>query len=189
MHKPSIRQHSDADPEPGPSRKRKVQWADDDDRDDVRPLALEAEAQGDFTETRVDENGMSIIASTTDSEDAEVQAEPASKDAADSKAHNLELRSEIYNPIEYGDFRSYMKHKRAKLKVQEAALLQEEEALLRVQADASDSTAKQTSLEAEIEVEGGQRSDALKGCCIYINGQTTLLTANCAASSSCTAVT
>ncbi|GAC72041.1 translesion DNA polymerase - REV1 deoxycytidyl transferase [Moesziomyces antarcticus T-34] len=172
MHRPSIRQLSDTDPEPGPSRKRKVQWADEDDRDDARPLALEDTAQVHFNETRVDENGMPIIVSTTDSEDAEAQAEPPSKDAADSKAHDLELRSEIYNPIEYGDFRSYMKHKRAKLKVQEAALLQEEEALLRVQADASDSTAKQSSLAAEIEAEGGQRSDALKGCCIYINGQT-----------------
>ncbi len=163
MHRPSIKQQSATDPEPGPSRKRKVQWADDDDRDDVRPLALQDEAQGDFAETRVDENGMPIIAPTTDTEHV---------DAADPQTHKLELGSEIYNPIEYGDFRSYMKHKRAKLKVQEAALLQEEEALLRVQANASESTAKQSSLAAEIEAEGGQRSNALKGCCIYINGQT-----------------
>ncbi len=83
------------------------------------------------------------------------------------------LASDIYNPIEYGDFRSYMQHKRAKLKVQEASLLQEEEALLRVQDTSTASgSGKQDGLAAEIEASGGKRSDALKGCCIYINGQT-----------------
>ncbi|TKY86251.1 hypothetical protein EX895_005076 [Sporisorium graminicola] len=148
-------------------RKRKVQWADEDgDSDDETKVATVVSSDrksdgGDaaFSSSHVDEHGM-LVATLA-------HAPGGSSDPSSKPAQKPYLSSEIYNPIEYNDFRSYMKHKRAKLKVQEASLLQEEEDLLRVQ-----DNEKHDSLAAEIEAAGGKRSDALKGCCIYINGQT-----------------
>lgn len=155
-----------------PSRKRKVQWADEDE--DHKPLATISKAEHkdpasseEVASSLVDEHGM-LIAPEANDHSANPKADATSDAASTSNVTTKQyLASEIYNPIEYGDFRSYMQHKRAKLKVQEASLLQEEEALLRV------GTSKhQDSVAAEIEANGGKRSDALKGCCVYINGQT-----------------
>ncbi|CDW97106.1 hypothetical protein [Sporisorium scitamineum] len=145
-------------------RKRKGQWADEDEDDDKKLATIahpHRRADADefaLTSSHADEHGM-LVPTLADGSAASSSSKPSQKQY---------LSSDIYNPIEYGDFRSYMKHKRAKLKVQEASLLQEEEALLRV----NDASKHDSSLEAEIEANGGKRSDALKGCCIYINGQT-----------------
>ncbi|GAC94456.1 hypothetical protein PHSY_002027 [Pseudozyma hubeiensis SY62] len=150
---------------PPPTRKRKVQWADEDQDD--KQLGNSAH-QGDginAASSLVDEHGMVV---STDA-GPHTEAKPAGQSNDVQKQY---LASDIYNPIEYGDFRSYMQHKRAKLKVQEASLLQEEEALLRVKDPSAPGPAKQDGLATEIEASGGKRSDALKGCCIYINGQT-----------------
>lgn len=150
---------------PPPTRKRKVQWADEDQDD--KQLAKLSHRDDDISAASplVDEHGMVV---STDAE-PHTELKPAGQSNDVQKQY---LASDIYNPIEYGDFRSYMQHKRAKLKVQEASLLQEEEALLRVKDPSAPAPAKQDGLAAEIEASGGKRSDALKGCCIYINGQT-----------------
>ncbi|CBQ72782.1 related to DNA repair protein MUS-42 [Sporisorium reilianum SRZ2] len=149
-------------------RKRKVQWADEDDGDDDKKLVTVASpGQGDevdLADSHVDEHGMLVPTSV----DAQPGDSTTATAGSSKQAQKQYLSSDIYNPIEYGDFRSYMKHKRAKLKVQEASLLQEEEALLRVK----DTDKHQDSIAAEIQANGGKRSDALKSCCIYINGQT-----------------
>ncbi|EST04823.1 DNA-repair protein, UmuC-like protein [Kalmanozyma brasiliensis GHG001] len=159
-----------------PARKRKVQWADEDD--DEKPLTTVAPPdleQGpdddDLRSSRVDEHGM-LVSTHSEAKGETGESHPTDGTAEASKGPQKQyLAAEIYNPIEYGDFRSYMKHKRAKLKVQEASLLQEEEALLRVQ-DTHSNIKNPDGLAVEIEESGGKRSDALKGCCIYINGQT-----------------
>lgn len=70
------------------------------------------------------------------------------------------LDSEAYDPISFGDFRSFMRHKRAKLRVQQAALLEEEELASRL-------TGKEPS-------ESAMRAPVLvfAGCTIYVNGLT-----------------
>ncbi|KAJ9480320.1 DNA repair protein REV1 [Pseudozyma hubeiensis] len=157
-------QEADHD-KPPPTRKRKVQWADEDQ--DVKQLVNLARRDEDINAANslVDEHGMAV---STD-EEPHTELKPAGQS---NDAQKQYLASDIYNPIEYGDFRSYMQHKRAKLKVQEASLLQEEEALLQVKDPTAPRPAKHDGLAAEIEASGGKRSDALKGCCIYINGQT-----------------
>ncbi|SNX85426.1 related to DNA repair protein MUS-42 [Melanopsichium pennsylvanicum] len=155
-------------------RKRKVQWADQDDHSN-QPTTLLAstshtnEYTADLSRSYVDDHGM-LVSTNSNHEASPTKLEPADPETSTTDALKKQyLASEIYNPIEYGDFRSYMNHKRAKLKVQEASLLQEEEALLRV----TDSPSRNTHcLPAEIRASGGKRSNALKGCCVYINGQT-----------------
>lgn len=152
------------------SRKRKVQWADvnAENKELAIPSPSRLATYADdavHSNSRVDEHGM-LVSIDRDSD------QPVSLDPSNA-AQKQYLASEIYNPIEYGDFGSYMKHKRAKLKVQEASLLQEEEALLRVRVPQAITTDKQGHhLAAEIQSNAGKRSDALKGCCVYINGQT-----------------
>ncbi|PWY97726.1 LOW QUALITY PROTEIN: hypothetical protein BCV70DRAFT_213345 [Testicularia cyperi] len=172
--------------------KRKVQWADHDDvirlpgstehtstHESISALVSRKPAEEpneDYEQTYVDEHGMLQRAQTTApvaAADANATNEQGSK--PEEKQGGIQyLKSEIYNPIEYGDFRNYMKHKRAKLKVQEASLLEEEAALLQVGANAGDDTTSTDSraTDAEIEAMGGKKSDILKGCCVYINGQT-----------------
>ncbi|SPO27335.1 related to DNA repair protein MUS-42 [Ustilago trichophora] len=176
MQKPNLKQE-DAGNNVRPWRKRKVQWADEDD--ESKELAtssiLELKPDHDANElagSLVDQHGM-LVPTHPEEQDDSVKADPI--DPAGSKTKTVQkqyLASEIYNPIEYGDFRSYMKHKRAKLKVQEASLLQEEEALLRVRDPDAREPRNPDCLAADIEANGGKRSDALKGCCVYINGQT-----------------
>ncbi|KDN48842.1 DNA/RNA polymerase, partial [Tilletiaria anomala UBC 951] len=88
------------------------------------------------------------------------------------------LDSEAYEAVAFGDFATYMRHKRQKLKVQESALLQEERMLLKYQQralgslavkDAEESSSKPLADIAEIDKEHPQ---VFKGCCIYINGLT-----------------
>ncbi|KAJ1023569.1 hypothetical protein NDA16_003186 [Ustilago loliicola] len=174
MQKPSLKQDDGGD-EQRPSRKRKVQWADEEDdskclvTNAISDLKIEQQSQ-ELPGLHVDQHGMLI---SSHPREESTKEDPSDAEAGTSKADTKQyLSSAIYNPIEYGDFRSYMAAKRAKLKVQEASLLQEEEALLRVQDTRAISSAKQDILAAEIEANGGKRSDALKGCCIYINGQT-----------------
>ena len=122
-------------PPPPPRKRRRVQWSEQDELiNDGSPPPVVAPP------------GPSAITSTSTSTETSSNVEGKEKE----KEY---LRSEIYNPIEYGDFSSYMKHKRAKLKVQQAALLEDEQELL-----GSTSTAT--------------ASDIFRGCCIYINGQT-----------------
>ena len=115
----------DAGDDPQPSRKRKVQWADEDEQDGKK-LATTAFSETkpqdddvDFASSHVDEHGMLVSGSTDPPRDPTSSAADTS-----NPEHKQYLASEIYNPIQYGDFGSYMKHKRAKLKVQEASLLQ-----------------------------------------------------------------
>ncbi|EPQ32242.1 uncharacterized protein PFL1_00439 [Pseudozyma flocculosa PF-1] len=99
-------------------------------------------------------------------EEAPQAGQPDGGASTDNKKAYLE--SEIYNPIAYGDMRSYMKYKRAKLKVQEAALLQEEAELMQA-GDAAQAALNGNVQEAPAD---GKKSDIFKGCCVYINGQT-----------------
>ncbi|SAM83093.1 related to DNA repair protein MUS-42 [Ustilago bromivora] len=176
MQKPSLKQE-DGDDGPRPLRKRKVQWADEDEDSNglvtnaVTDLRDEDERTlEELPSTHVDEHGM-LVSSRFGEQSAkgDLSDVGASTGKDDTKQY---LSLAAYNPIEYRDMRTYLAAKRAKLKVQEASLLQEEEALLRVQDTRASTSGKQDSVAAEIEANGGKRSDALKGCCIYINGQT-----------------
>lgn len=74
------------------------------------------------------------------------------------------LQSATYDALRFGDFSTYMRNKRAKLKVQEHSLLEQEEALL-----AAAAKTQQTSDDPDHHT---VYPPIFKGCTIYINGHT-----------------
>ncbi|KAN0066050.1 deoxycytidyl transferase [Thecaphora frezii] len=183
-----------------PKKRRKVQWSDRDQLIQSVPLPREENEGGDpvprasEAERVVDADedddlppaaavrvGASAGSSAMESNKDKENDTDTDKNKGKDKGY---LDSEIYNAIAYGDIRSYLKHKRAKLKVQEAALIQEEQELMRAgeaaelalahgrgdgKGDIDSSSAAATAAARRSD---GQKSDIFKGCCIYINGQT-----------------
>lgn len=97
------------------------------------------------------------------------EAPAASKTTGTSNANYLE--SSAYEPIRFGEFSRYMKNKRAKLKVQEASLRDEEEALLAAAAAASNATQHPQSTDSAA-APTASPSSIFKGCTMYITGHT-----------------
>ncbi|CAO1619689.1 unnamed protein product [Sympodiomycopsis kandeliae] len=102
-----------------------------------------------------------------------------SKEPSSSNAQGKDYReSTAYDAISYGDFSRYMKNKRAKLKVQEASLKEQEEALLAA-ADASKSGRTQQSRPDDHAADHSDTTAPIasppslfKGCTMYITGHT-----------------
>ncbi|PWN20121.1 hypothetical protein BCV69DRAFT_277889 [Microstroma glucosiphilum] len=90
---------------------------------------------------------------------SEAVAEEA-KNASSAAPTSCYLQSGAYDALKFGDFSTYMRNKRAKLKVQEHSLKEQEEALLAA-VGSSASTAEIPSA-----------PPLFQGCTIYINGHT-----------------
>ena len=107
----------------------------------------------------------------------EEETEPSEGSGAlTTKRKDGYLDSEAYDPIKFGDFATYMRHKRQKLKVQENALVDEDRMLRAYQA--SQKAGSPSGVQAEGEPDEGPseaqtKPGVFKGCCIYINGLTT----------------
>lgn len=87
--------------------------------------------------------------------------------------HNIDdvnyLQSDAYKALRFGDFSTYMRNKRAKLKVQERSLQEQEDALLA--AAATIETEQDQSPHSDAS-QKGPHPQIFTGCTIYVNGHT-----------------